>query len=712
MRGTKLLLLAAPTFVGLFLLQSYFWVPRFEDQARGDPGRLTRFISSSIGDAVYLNPTISADSASSEINALVFDGLIDRDLDLSFRGRLAESWQILEEAYLFADGTLRLADGAAATPEALVARLRTAQAAGAPALRAVEAMTVEPGETSTVQVAPPAPPRRPGGPAPPAPSPTPVTIRRPPRVKFTLRAVDQDFFANLDRLLGGYTGRLDPLRYVTAPDPATARAAAEAHVRPLEENPVIIFRLRRGVRFHDGRELTATDVRVTYETIMNPRSLSPRVPDFEPIKTVETPDPYTVRVTYKELFQPGFESWAMGILPAHLVSREALAAEARAAGKDPAAFSVRDSGFNRRPIGSGPFRFAAWESDVSLRLVRNEEYWEGPPNFREYFMRILPDALTSELAFYAGTADAYGAQAHQVARLQNDPRFHVNSILGLGYTYIGYNLRRPLLQDVRVRTALGMAIDVDEIIRYVLYRQGRRTTGPFPQQTAYYDPDVTPLPHDPAGAERLLTEAGWRKNAEGILEKDGKPLAFTLITNSGNEERQAIMVIAQNAWRRLGVKVEVLSLEWAVFIRERVNKLDFDAVVLGWGMGLDPDIFQIFHSSQAGPQQLNFVGYASPRADELMVRIRREYDDARQTAMARELHRLIARDQPYTFLYVRQALSLLDGKIVRMVRRPDGTPEYLPFEPNRLGRINFHFDQWLKTPRPVLPPFRPELTTG
>jgi ABC-type transport system substrate-binding protein len=711
MRGTKLLLLAAPTLVGLFLLQSYFWVPTFENQARGDPGRLTRFISTSIADAVILNPTISADSASSEVNALVFEGLIDRDLDLSFRGRLAESWQVSEEAYLFADEAVRLADGAAATPETLLARLRAAQAAGSSALRAVEAMTVLPADTSTVPSAPPAAARRPGGPAP-TPPPPAVGIRRPPRIKFTLRAVDQDFFANLDRLLGGYLGRLDPLRYVTAPDPATARAAAEAHIRPTEENPVIVFRLRRGVRFHDGRELTAKDVRFTYETIMDPRNLSPRVPDFEPIKAVETPDPYTVRVTYKELFQPGFESWGMGILPEHLLNREALAAEARATGKDPATFSVRDAAFNRRPVGSGPFQFASWESDVSIRLTRNEGYWEGPPNFREYFVRILPDALTSELAFYAGTADGYGAQAHQVARLQDDPRFHVNSILGLGYSYIGYNLRRPLFQDVRVRTALGMAIDVDEIIRYVLYRQGRRTTGPYPQQTEYYDPDVQPLPYDPAGAERLLNEAGWRKNAQGILEKDGKPLAFTLITNAGNEERQAIMVIAQNAWRRLGVKVEILTLEWAVFIRERVNKLDFDAVVLGWAMGLDADIFQIFHSSQAGPQQLNFVGYANPRADELMVRIRREYDEARQTAMARELHRLIARDQPYTFLYVRQALSLLDGKIVRMQRRPDGTPQYLPFEPNRLGRINFHFDQWIKTPRPVLPPFRPELAAG
>jgi ABC-type transport system substrate-binding protein len=511
----------------------------------------------------------------------------------------------------------------------------------------VETMTVVPAATRTVEIAPPAHARRPGAPAPPPGAPTAVTVRQPARLKFTLRAVDQDFFANLDRLLGGYVGKLDPLRYVTAPSPAAARAAAGAHVRPTEENPVISFRLRRGVRFHDGHELTARDVRFTYETLMDPRNLSPRVPDFEPIKAVEAPDPYTVRVTYKELFQPGFESWSMGILPEHLLNREALAAEARAAGKDPAAFSVRDSAFNRRPVGSGPFRFAEWESDVSIRLTRFDDYWRGPPNFQEYLVRILPDALTAELAFYAGTADGYGAQAHQVARLQNDPRFHVNSLLGLGYSYIGYNLRRPLFQDVRVRTALGMALDVDEIIRYVLYGQGRRTTGPYPQQTEYYDPDV-----------------------------------------------------------------KILALEWAVFIRERVNKLDFDAVVLGWAMGLDADIYQIFHSSQAGPQQLNFVGFSNPRADELMVRIRREYDDARQTAMARELHRLIAQEQPYTFLYVRRALALLDGKIVRMVRRPDGTLEYVPFEPNRLGRINFHFDQWIKTPRPVLPPYRPELAAG
>src|SRR5262245_62201401 len=119
MRSTKILLLAAPTLVSVFLLQSYFWVPTFENQARGDPGRLTRYISTSIADASILNPTLSADSASSEVNDLVFEGLIDRDLDLSFRGKVAESWRIYEEAYLYADDRLRLPDRQAATAATL-----------------------------------------------------------------------------------------------------------------------------------------------------------------------------------------------------------------------------------------------------------------------------------------------------------------------------------------------------------------------------------------------------------------------------------------------------------------------------------------------------------------------------------------------------------------------------------------------------------------
>jgi len=696
MLSKKSLLLLAPTLVSLFLAQSFFWVPTFDDQARGDPRRLTRYISATLGDASILNPALSADSVSSAVNTLVFEGLIDRDADLSFRGRLAESWRIVEEAYLVADPAVRLGDGAPGEPATLRARIQAAAAGGE--IGPVESMDVVPGGTETIQVPDPgAPPPATGA----RPATVSLTVRRPARLKLTLGAVDQDLFRKLDRVLGGYAGRLDPARYVEGP-PAAVRAHAAELAPVTEHNPVIVFELRQGVLFHDGHEFDAGDVRFTYETIVDPRNLSPRVPDFEPVKAVEPTGKYQVRVVYKRLFQPGFESWGMGMLPEHLLNREALRREARALGRDPEKYTIRDARFNRAPVGTGPFRFVEWRTDEYIKLARFDGYWEGPARFEEYLLRILPDLITEELTFYAGTTDDYAAQPYQVAALRNDPRFHTFSGLALGYTYIGYNMRRPPFQDLRVRRALGMAINTQEIIDYVQYGQAERTTGPYPKQTDFYDPTVQPLPYDPAGALQLLEEAGYRKNpATGWLEKDGRPLAFTLITNHGNETRKAIMTIAQNAWRRLGVQVEALTLEWAVFIKEKVNKADFDAVVLGWSMGLDADIFQIFHSSQSGDFQLNFVGYRNPRADDLIVRIRQEYDHGSQVAMARELHRLIAADQPYTFLYVGKWTALLDRKIVRLIAHRDGQPVYAPIVPTKLGGYTFHFNQWIKTPRPI-----------
>ena len=695
----KQILILAPTLVSLFLLQSYFWVPTFEEQVKGDPGRLTRYIQTSIGDASILNPTLAADSASSDINSLVFAGLIDRDFDLSFRGRLADSWDIFEEAYLVVDETQELSDGTPVTGDTLLRHLERAQAARDPALRLVQKIELLPGRLQVEQIEVAAPGPESGTPKKRT---VEVTVHQPPRLKFTLSEVDQDFFVKLNRLLGGYGDRIDPSRFVEAAEPVITRERAAALVPATEHNPVVLFRLRKGVLFQDGHEFDSGDVKFTYQAIMAPENLSPRVPDFEPVKAVEPLGRYTVKIIYKRLFEPGFGSWGMGILPEHLLNRERLKAEAIRLGRDPKTYSIRDSAFNRAPIGTGPFRFAEWKTDQFIRLTSFQDYWEGAPNLHEYLYRIIPDMLTAELTFYAGTSDAYGAQPHQVERLKHDPRFQNFSRLGLGYTYIGYNMRRPIFQDVRVRKALGMAINVQEIIDYVLYGQAERTTGPYPKQTEFYNPAVKPLPYDPEGALRLLAEAGWTRNAEGWLEKDGKPLAFTLITNLGNEVRKAVMVVAQNAWRRLGIKVETLIMEWAVFINERVDKGDFDALILGWSMGLDADLYQIFHSSQMGHFQLNFVGYSNPEADALMIRIRQEYNRARQVEMARRLHQLIAQDQPYTFLFVGKGLTLLDQKIVRMVRDPEGTPRYLPIVPDKLGRINFHFNQWVKTSKPVL----------
>jgi ABC-type transport system substrate-binding protein len=243
-----------------------------------------------------------------------------------------------------------------------------------------------------------------------------------------------------------------------------------------------------------------------------------------------------------------------------------------------------------------------------------------------------------------------------------------------------------------------MAIDVNKIIDYVLYGQGEKITGPFVKQTDYYNHGIEPLPYDPEGALELLKEAGWIRNEQGWLEKNGQRFQFTLITNSGNDLRKAILAVAQDAWKQIGIDVRTDLLEWSVFIQERVNKLDFDALILGWLMGIDPDLYQIWHSSQTHPHQLNFVAFENPEADDLIIKIRQEYDYDRQVEYCHRLHEIIATEQPYTFLYVGKWTAVLDRRIVIGQTDDAGNIVYEKITPTRTGQYDFYFNQWIKLP--------------
>jgi ABC-type transport system substrate-binding protein len=693
------LLIVAPIVVLVLLFQSFFWVPTYEEQSRGNPHRLNEFITGSIGDASILNPILSADSASSDINSMVFEGLIDYDEELRFRGRVATHWEITEEAYFRAHRPARVPGAESMGPEELVPwlaeRLRSWET-----VTSVELVRDPP---RTVQVPLPSEKGR-------KPQLVEVGVTPPPRIKIALKGVDQDFFQKLEPLLGeGYFEAFRPEEQCAFPPevPADLRKSLSREILPaVEHNPVILFHLRDGVKFHDGRLVTAKDVLFTYHAIMDPANLSPRVSDYEPVLRVEVVDPLTVRIVYKRLYSPALGTWGMGILPEHLLNREALEQEARSRGSDPKAFTLRQTQFNRRPVGCGPFRFESWKTDQYIVLKRFAEYWEGPPHYEMYTYRIVPDLLTQEMEFYAGTLDNYGVQPHQVARLSQDPTYQAFSGLSFAYTYIGYNLRREIFQDVRVRKALGMAIDVEKIVRYLLYGQGERTTGPFAKQTDFYDPAVEPLPHDPDGALKLLAEAGWRRDASGKLMKNGSPMRFTLITNSGNDQRIAILAIAQDAWRQLGIEVQTDRVEWAVFINERIFKSDFDAVVLGWTTGIEPDLYQIWHSSQTGLSQLNFVKFQNAEADDLIIRIRQEYDREQQIVLCHRLHRIIAEHQPYTFLYAPKWTAVLDKRIVIREMDAQGRVTYRKITPTKTGGYTFYFNRWVKMPH------MPELSTG
>ncbi len=687
-------LIIAPALVSLALLVSYFWVPTYEEQTRGNPDRLEQFVTASIGDATLLNPVLSAESASSQIESQVFEGLIDRDENLQYRGRVAQRWNLYEQAFFYVNEQVDMPRWGKLDGPSLTAELKAAFEAS-PQWRHVKAVDLLPPMRITHKTS-----LKQGS----QPQTVEVTAAAPYRIRLTLDRVDQMLFDNLKRLLGdNYFSSFDAASRIKAPfdlDPEQSATIARQLLPATVHNPIIDFFLRRGVTFHDGHEVTAEDVKFTYESIVNPKNLSPRLADYEPVRQVMIIDPHTVRIIYKRLYSPAFGTWGMGILPAHLLNEDALAQEAAATGKDPATFTLRQSGFNRRPVGCGPFQFKEWKSDQFIRLERYDGYWDGPPNYKQYVMRIIPDVLTQEMEFYAGTVDNYGVQPHQVERLHGDQRFQHFSGASFGYSYIGYNLRRPPFDDPRVRRALGMAIDTRKIIDFVLYGQGEPITGPFVKQTDFYNHTIKPLPYDPEAAVKLLNQAGWRRASDGYLQKEGKRLAFTLITNNGNPLRKAILAIAQDAWKKIGIQVETDLLEWSVFIQKRVNQLDFDALILGWSMGIDPDLYQIWHSSQSHKFQLNFVGFSNPEADDLILKIRQEYDHERQVAYCHRLHEIIAEAQPYTFLYVGRWTAVLDKRIVRMVPGTDGVKAPRPIVPTKTGSYMFHFNQWIKLPQP------------
>ncbi len=681
----KRLLLLVPLSISLFIFQSYFWIPTFSDQTIGSDKRLTQYIAGSIGDAQILNPILHSDASSGNIVDLVFEGLIDRDKDLNFRGRLATSWRVYEEAYFVP----RPGGPGAEEIRSLLERPRNGNRPEWTKLLAKVEVVPPAEEKETIRTPPKKNEKKPGS--------SSFTISYPARVKITLKKVDQDLFENVKSFLGPEAIARDPSPFLQKGLDEQIRKAALRRVKLTEHNPIIVFRLRRGVKFHDGHEFDSRDVRFTYDSIMDGRNISPRIPDYEPVKRMETPDRHTVKILYKRLYSPAFGTWQMGVLPEHLLNRKMLEAEARRRGSDPAKFTMRDSAFNRHPIGTGSFRFKEWHSDELIRLTRNENYWEGAPEYKEYIFRIIPDALTQEMAFYAGTVDSYGAGSHQIDRLRKDPRFQVFSGLAFGYTYIGYNMRRKPFDDVRVRRALGIAVDTKAIHKYLLYDQAEDITGPFIKQSDHYNRSIPPLEYNPQKAEALLNEAGWRK-VNGKMMKDGKPLEFTLITNHGNEQRKAIAVVVQDSWKRIGVNVKVDTVEWAVFIKKYINGLNFDTVILGWRMGLDPDLYQIWHSSQTNPGHLNFVGYKNPKADDLIIKIRQEYDLKKQVAYTHALHKIIFEDQPYTFLFVGKWTALLDRKIAIKKKLPGEKVKYEKITPTQTGNYTFDFLKWTKLP--------------
>lgn len=424
---------------------------------------------------------------------------------------------------------------------------------------------------------------------------------------------------------------------------------------------IITFHLRHGVRWHDGAPLTSRDVLYTYQVTIDPKTPTAYAEDFKQVKKITAPDLYTVRVTYDSPFAPALASWGMNILPAHLLE-----------GKD-----ITKSSLARNPVGTGPYRFKEWVSGQKIVLEANRDYFEGRPYIDRFIYRIIPDSSTMYMELKAGAIDLMTLSPVQYARQTTSKnftsRFNKYRYPSSSYLYMGYNLRHPLFKDKRIRQAMTAAINKDELIQGVLFGMGQRAHGPIVPGRWAYNPAVKDIGYDPKRAAKLLADAGWKeKNSEGILVKDGKPFQFTILTNQGNQQRLMTAQIIQQRLRQVGIDVKIRVVEWAAFLKEFVNKGNFEVVLLAWSISQDPDMFDIWHSSKTNIGELNFVGYKNPEVDRLLIEGRSTFDIEKRKRAYFRIQDILADEQPYTFLYVPDALPVVSSRIRGIEPAPAG----------------------------------------
>jgi len=429
----------------------------------------------------------------------------------------------------------------------------------------------------------------------------------------------------------------------------------------------LTFKLRRDVKWQDGQPFTAADVLFTYRTMINPKTPAPFKEGYLTVKDLETPDPYTVRVTYAQPYARALETWADYVLPKHLL--EPYVADGK----------LRESPQNRHPIGTGPYRFQEWRTGEKVVLVANQTYYDGRPYLGRVVYRVIPSQATIFLELKAKAVDYVRTlTAFQYTRQTDYPAFRkaFNKFKypSAYYTFFGFNLKDPRFADRRVRRAFAHAINKHELIEGVVLGLAREANGPIRPGTWAFTDDVPRYDYDPEKARQLLAEAGWKdRDGDGIVQdKDGKPFVFTILTNQGNDERKKVAEIIQQRLRDVGVKVEIQVIEWAAFIKEYVKPRRFDAIILGLGTGVDPDQYVVWHSSQSGPEQMNRTGYANPEVDRLLEQGRSLCDRKDRVQYYHRIQEILAEDLPMLFLYFKDELPVVSSRVHGIKVAPAG----------------------------------------
>lgn len=427
---------------------------------------------------------------------------------------------------------------------------------------------------------------------------------------------------------------------------ADGRPVPDLAERWEERSPTeIVFRLRDGLRFHDGRPLTSADVRYTFAWILDPANRSPLRATYERITAIEAPDPLTVVFRLSEPFAPFLTGLVRGIVPDG----------SPAAGYSP-------------PIGAGPYRVDDFQPDAAITLSRFDGYYGGSPGIGKLVVKFLPDSNVRFLELKKGSVNFVlnGVDPGLIPAALESGNLVMEEGPGSNVSYLGFNLRDPVLSDLRVRRAIALAIDREAIVRTLW--DGRADLADSilaPAFWAHAD-GIPPVRHDPLAAMRLLDEAGYR-DPDG----DGPKPRFRLTyKTSQNELRRQIAAVIQEQLRKVGIAVEVESFEWGTFFSD-IRKGNFQLYALTWVGILDPDIYHYaFHSGQFPPRGANRGGYRNPEIDRLVEEGRRETSREERKKIYAKVQALLARDLPVFPLWTNRNVLLRDRRLRGFVITP------------------------------------------
>ena len=469
-------------------------------------------------------------------------------------------------------------------------------------------------------------------------------------------------------------------------------------LKPLlaESRPVIsadkltyTFKIRRDATFQDGHPLTGEDVLFSIKAIKCPLVNAPflRV-YYASVVDAELVDDYTIRFVTKEpYFLNENVLGGIEVLPRHYYDPDNLLKDVtvrelnRETSRQPdnsKRFADHfNKSYNRRPMGSGPYKFQSWKTGQEVMLVRDQNYWGNgkrgidQPYLDVYRYRIInnPDAALVRLK--SGGLDTMNLQPLQHLRQTRSKRFQKDYqkllYFSPGFTYIGWNNALPIFQDKRVRRAMTHLTNRKQMVKAILFGLGKVIDSPIYRFRPEYDESLVSIPYDPQKALGLLGEAGWKDtDGDGLLDKviDGKstPFRFEIKFNSGNTIRKSVVLTLQDELKKHGITVTVRQLDWTIFLDD-VRNHKFDAMVLGWAMSVnEPDAFQVWHSSQADNKGSNMISYKNSRVDKILEDYRREFDPKKRSELYREFQRILHDEQPYTFLFMGRSISAVQRR--------------------------------------------------